>query len=120
VVDGVPKFFNHYGGVWMPTLRTLHQVPMMMKRLRTDAGAIKFVLSGADIMCPGLTHPDAVIHDEADVDEPVAIYAAGKEHAMAIGMMKMSTQEIRDVNQGHGVMTLHTLADGLWNIPLIK
>lgn len=58
---------------------------MMMKRLRTDAGAIKFVLSGANIMCPGLTHPDAVIHDEAEKGEPVAIFAAGKEHAMAVG-----------------------------------
>ena len=57
--------------------RVLHQAPLMMKRLRTDAGAIKFVLSGADIMCPGLTHPDAVMHDEAEVDEPVAIYAHG-------------------------------------------
>lgn len=36
----------------------------MMKRLRVDGGAIKFVLSGANIMCPGLTHPDAVMHDE--------------------------------------------------------
>lgn len=36
----------------------------MMKKLRTDQGAIKFVLSGANIMCPGLTHPDAVMHDE--------------------------------------------------------
>lgn len=36
----------------------------MMKKLRTDHGAIKFVLSGANIMCPGLTHADAIIHDE--------------------------------------------------------
>lgn len=27
-------------------------------------GAIKFVLSGAHIMCPGLTSPGATIHDE--------------------------------------------------------
>ena len=88
----------------------------MMKRLRTDAGAIKFVLSGSDIMCPGLTHPDAVMHDELEVDEPVAIYAHGKEHAMAVGIMQMSTAEIREVNKGPGVTTMHVLADGLWQI----
>lgn len=32
-------------------------VPDMMKKVQVDEGAIKFVLSGADIMCPGLTHP---------------------------------------------------------------
>ena len=36
----------------------------MMPRLRVDTGAIKFVLSGANIMCPGLTSPGATIHDE--------------------------------------------------------
>ena len=36
----------------------------MMNRLRVDTGAIKFVLSGANIMCPGLTSPGATIHNE--------------------------------------------------------
>ena len=42
----------------------LHQYPNMMKKLRVDQGAIKFVLSGANIMCPGLTSPGATLHDE--------------------------------------------------------
>ena len=29
-----------------------------------DTGAIKFVLSGANIMCPGLTSPGATMHNE--------------------------------------------------------
>jgi predicted ribosome-associated RNA-binding protein Tma20 len=45
-------------------LRILHQYPDMMPKLRTDKGAIKFVLSGANIMCPGFTSPGATIHDE--------------------------------------------------------
>lgn len=35
----------------------------MMPRLRTDRGAIRFVLSGADIMCPGLTSAGASMED---------------------------------------------------------
>lgn len=42
----------------------LHQYPDMMPKLRADKGAIKFVLSGANIMCPGLTSPGATMHDE--------------------------------------------------------
>lgn len=30
-------------------------VPDMMPKIQVDKGAIKFILSGADIMCPGLT-----------------------------------------------------------------
>ena len=39
----------------------------MMPKLRADVGAIKFVLSGANIMCPGLTSPGATVHDEVTV-----------------------------------------------------
>lgn len=46
------------------------QWPDMMPKLRTDLGAIKFVLSGANIMCPGLTSPGATIHEEVDADAP--------------------------------------------------
>jgi predicted RNA-binding protein (TIGR00451 family) len=64
IVHGTPVFFSEREGHWFPTMRVLHQYPDMMPKLRTDAGAIKFVLSGANIMCPGLTSPGATMHDE--------------------------------------------------------
>ena len=33
--------------------------PTMLPSVQVDKGAIKFVLSGANIMCPGLTSPGA-------------------------------------------------------------
>lgn len=63
-VNNVPLFFSQRDDVWFPTLRLLHQYPDMMPKLRADTGAIKFVLSGANIMCPGLTSAGATIHDE--------------------------------------------------------
>ena len=117
VIQGTPLFFAQRDGPWFPTLHLLHQYPDMMPKLRADVGAIKFVLSGAHIMCPGLTSPGATIHDEADAERPVAIYAEGKEHAMAVGLTKMSTAEIRQVNKGIGVENIHYLNDGLWKTP---
>jgi PUA domain protein len=38
-----------------------------------------------------------------DAETPVAIYAEGKEHAMAIGYTKMSTADMRNINKGIGV-----------------
>ena len=32
---------------------------MLLPQVQVDKGAIKFVLSGANIMCPGLTSPGA-------------------------------------------------------------
>jgi predicted RNA-binding protein (TIGR00451 family) len=44
----------------------------------------------------------------------VAIYAEDKEHAMAVGLTTLSTQEMREVNKGIGVELMHHLNDALW------
>lgn len=36
---------------------------------------------------------------QVDAETPVAIYAEGKEHAMAVGWTKMSTQEMREARR---------------------
>lgn len=64
IVNNVPLFFQERDGPWLPVLRILHQYPDMMPKLRVDKGAIKFVLSGANIMCPGLTSAGATMEDE--------------------------------------------------------
>jgi len=44
-------------------------------------------------MCPGLTSPGAKLID-APKDAICAIMAEGKEHVLAIDLLKMSTQDI--------------------------
>jgi PUA domain protein len=44
-----------------------------MKKFQVDRGAIKFVLSGANIMCPGLTSPGGVLDDEVEEETPVVM-----------------------------------------------
>lgn len=69
-----PLFFAERDGPWYPTLRLLHQYPEMMKKLRVDKGALKFVMSGANIMCPGLTSPGATIHDEVSLSVAICTH----------------------------------------------
>ena len=107
-------FFQHYDGPWYPTLRLLHRYPNLLPHLRVDRGAVRFVLSGANIMCPGLTSPGAHMPDDVPADTPVAIMAEGKAHAVAIGVTKMSTKEISEINKGIGVDSVTHLNDGLW------
>uniref|UniRef100_M1CAV0 MCT-1 like PUA RNA binding-domain containing protein n=2 Tax=Solanum tuberosum TaxID=4113 RepID=M1CAV0_SOLTU len=116
VVNNVPLFFNIRDGPYMPTLRLLHQYPNIMKKLQVDRGAIKFVLSGANIMCPGLTSPGGALDVEVGAETPVAIMAEGKQHALAIGFTKMSAKDIKAINKGIGVDNMHYLNDGLWKM----
>ncbi|KAG9134174.1 hypothetical protein Leryth_019861 [Lithospermum erythrorhizon] len=115
VVNNVPLFFNVRDGPYMPTLRLLHQYPNIMKKFQVDRGAIRFVLSGANIMCPGLTSPGGAMDDEVEAETPVAIMAEGKQHALAIGFTKMSAKDM-STNKGIGVDNMHYLNDGLWKM----
>lgn len=52
---------------------------------------------------------------QADKGQAVSIYAQDKENALAVGVMMMSTEEVRKSNKGHGVENLHFVSDGLWS-----
>ena len=70
------------------------------------------------LRCPGLTSKGARMDGDIAVDAVVAVMAEGKDHAMAVGQMKMSSGDIRAINKGIGVETLTALGDPLWNLKL--
>lgn len=103
----------------MPTLKLLHKYPFFVQMQQVDKGAIRFVLSGANIMCPGLTSPGAEM-TVAEKGTVVAIMAEGKEHALAIGLTALSSDDIAKINKGVGIENCHYLNDGLWQMKPIK
>lgn len=62
--------------------------------MQVDAGAIPFVLQGANIMCPGLTSKGAIRTPFLPVDSVVTVVAQGKQHALAVGTLKMSSEDM--------------------------
>jgi PUA domain protein len=120
IVNNEVVFYNQMNGPFYPTLKVLHKYPTMMPRMQCDKGAVRFVLGGANIMCPGFTSKGGFIADTITTELPVAIYAEGKEHAMAIGLTKMSREEIYAVNKGVAVETVHYLMDGLWQTTSVQ
>ncbi|KAL8995127.1 MAG: hypothetical protein Q9169_005070 [Polycauliona sp. 2 TL-2023] len=54
-LDSHPLFYQHMDDPITPHLRIVHQFPSAFRRIRIDRGAIRFVLSGATLMAPGLT-----------------------------------------------------------------
>ena len=117
--SGEPLFFKQRDGQFVPVLRLLHKYPFMLPPQQVDKGAIKFVLSGANVMCPGLTSPGGKLIS-ADKNTVVAIMAEGKQHALAVGITKMSTDEIQKLNKGIAIEALHYLNDGLWQMKPVK
>ncbi|KAM7045411.1 malignant T-cell-amplified sequence 1 isoform 3-T4 [Molossus nigricans] len=73
-VNGELLFFRQREGPFYPTLRLLHKYPFILPHQQVDKGAIKFVLSGANIMCPGLTSPGAKLYPAA-VDTVVVSFS---------------------------------------------
>ncbi|KAK6047671.1 hypothetical protein COOONC_14824 [Cooperia oncophora] len=114
--NNVVQFLKTRNTEWVPTLRLLHKYPFIMPHQQVDKGAIKFVLNGSSIMCPGLTSPGAKMTPGVPANTVVAIMAEGKQHALAIGQMKMSSEEIQSVNKGIGIESIHYLTDGLWRL----
>lgn len=86
VVNNEPLFFKQRDGPWLPNIHVLHRFPFMLPIQIVDKGAIKangnrdwlfkvlekqkrqsqikFILSGAHIMCPGITSPGAFLNHE--------------------------------------------------------
>jgi malignant T-cell-amplified sequence len=104
-----PVLFQHRDGPIMPTLRLVHQYcpALAFTQVTVDKGAIPYLLGGANVMCPGLTNPggempvDGADQDASGFDEPglhkgdgVVIFAEGKEYALAIGVMTMSSSDM--------------------------
>lgn len=144
VLDSEPLFFQHDGEDVLPHLRLVHRFPQAFPTIRIDRGAIRFVLSGATLMAPGLTSkggrlpadgspsgpPPEGKELEQGVDEegrwsreleegePVVIMAEGKKEACAVGILVCGTDEVKEKGKGPVVEDAHFLGDGLWNLNL--
>lgn len=87
--------------------------------VKVDRGAIRFLLAGAHMMCPGLTSAGGYLPPASEAIPTgtlVAIHAEGKEHAVGIGITKLGTEEMRKVNKGVAVETATYLGDDLWAV----
>ena len=113
----------------LPHLTLVHRYPDCFQRIRIDRGAIRFVLSGAALMAPGLTSPGGRLpgggsdadqerygRDELQAGTPVVVEAEGKENACLVGVLKMGTAEMKEKKKGVAMDAGHYVGDGLWRL----
>ena len=120
-IDSTPLFFQPFDGPPIPHLRLIHAFPTALPTVQIDRGAIRFVLSGAALMAPGLTSPGGRLPDTehaVDAGQVVAVKAEGKEQACLVGTLKVSTEEIKSKGKGVVIDEGHYLGDGLWRMQL--
>jgi PUA domain protein len=141
VLDSEPLFYQQDADGLLPHLRLVHRFPQAFPTIRIDRGAIRFVLSGATLMAPGLTSPGGRLPAEGaaagltegkemeqSVDEegrwsrelakgePVVIMAEGKQEACAVGFLVAGTADVKSSRKGPVVEDAHYLGDGLWSL----
>lgn len=62
--------------------------------MKVDKGAISFLIQGANVMCPGLTSKTAQMTADVAEGTVVTLIAEGKQHALAVGVMKLSSEKM--------------------------
>jgi len=118
-LDNTPLFWQHMDDPIVPHLRVVHRFPQCFSRIGIDRGAIRFVLSGATLMAPGLTSTGGNLPDEdgqLKEGDIAVIEAEGKSEACLVGQLRMGTEEIKEKKKGVVIDTGHFLGDGLWNL----
>ena len=105
----------------IPHLRVVHAFPKCFLSLGIDRGAIRFVLSGATLMAPGLTSAGGRLPEEdaqLKAGDVAVVEAEGKEEACLVGQLRMGTEEVKEKKKGVVIDMGHYLGDGLWNMTI--
>jgi PUA-domain protein len=111
LVDKKPQLLERDGWVF-PTLKGLLEHPFPQRKVVVDAGAVPFVVNGADVMRPGIV----TVADDIIASHPVQVVEVRHQKPLAIGIALLNAQEIQQKSQGKMVKTLHYVGDDLWNL----
>lgn len=109
ILEGSIIFFE-LDGRMVPTLHAILDGLIQIPSITVDMGAVKFVVNGADIMRPGVTKIDDGIMDGSIV----AIVDERHGKALAVGVSKMSSDEMSAATHGKVVLSKHYVNDALW------
>jgi len=102
-------------GDWVfPTLRGALQFAIPERRVSVDAGAIPYVVNGADIMRPGIVS----ISDDVKAHSPVQIVDERHGKPLAIGIALLDAPDMRAKSSGKMCKNFHHVSDEIWNIEI--
>ena len=106
-LDGQPLMMIVEGEPFFTVLGAIELMPCK-RRVIVDAGAVRFVVNGADIMKPGIVSADP----EIAAGDLVVIVEERYNKPLAIGRALVSGTEMK--GEGKAVKSLHHVGDQIW------
>jgi PUA domain protein len=101
-------------GILFPTIRGALEYPFPQRKLVVDAGAVPYVVNGADVMRPGVV----AITDDIRAGSPVQIAEERHGKVIAIGVALFGASEMRSMLTGKVCRNIHHVGDDIWNLEL--
>ncbi|MEZ5336163.1 MAG: RNA-binding protein [Methanolobus sp.] len=112
LVDGEPLLFQ-INGFYFPTVKGVLKLGLLKNIVTVDSGAVRFVVNGADIMCPGIVAADPDIKE----NDPVIIIEEAHSKPLAIGTALIPGVDMPG-NKGKAIKSIHYVGDKLWNLDI--
>lgn len=110
-VDDKPVLAQLGTGQVIPNLIIAMENKGLMPAVYVDEGAVRALLKGADLMAPGIKE----MGGEFEEGQVVEIRLLKQEIPFAIGVAKVSSDEIDPKTKGVAITIAHILKDELWN-----
>jgi len=105
-----PVFFK-YSDKLVPTLKFLLVKALKLKFIVIDMPAVKFIVSGADVMRPGIKE----FSDNIQKGDVVLIVDENNKKPIAIGISTLSSSELAVSDKGKVIKNIHYVGDKIWN-----
>nr|WP_206205895.1 RNA-binding protein [Thermococcus sp. Bubb.Bath] len=117
LVNGKPFFIRRKGLVF-PLVIALYELSneedlrKWPRRVVVDAGAVPFVLKGADVMAAGITDTDE------NIKEGDFVFVVEEDYGrpLAIGIALMNGKAMKEKPKGKAVKNIHHAKDRIWEL----
>ncbi len=96
------------GDTYIPFLSEIELLSKFPK-VTVDAGAIKFVCNGANVMRPGIRN-----YTEFKKDDVVCVVEETHNKYLAVGKSLVPSSEMQNITKGEVVKNLHYISDKYW------
>lgn len=101
-----------YGGWIFPTLKGAIERPFPQRRVSVDAGAIPYVVNGADVMRPGITK----VTPDVKAQAPVQVVDDRHGKPLAVALALFDAPQILESTGGKMCRKVHFVGDEIWNL----
>ena len=110
LVEGKPLAIE-ISGMLIPSIKALMDGVAELPRVVVDAGAVKHVVNGADVMAPG------IVRVEGDFTRGDLVVVVDERYGrpLCVGVALVNKSELASMTKGKVVENLHHVGDKLWN-----